>query len=225
MMTSREIAELTNKRHDNVLQVARSLAKEGITESQECQYRATRDGRSYPEHHLSKRDSLVLVARLSPEFTGRIVDRWMELEAANQSSQFIVPSTLSGALRLAAEQAETIEAQAAQLASAKPAIAFHDAVANLDGTCNISHIAKTLGHGPNKLFSRLRADKILIGKSNLPYQEYLSRGYFEVRENEPWKDRDGNMHPTFTTVVTGKGQIWLARKYPAGMNLVLKAAA
>jgi len=31
---------------------------------------------------VSKRDSYVVVAQLSPEFTARLVDRWQELEAA-----------------------------------------------------------------------------------------------------------------------------------------------
>ena len=80
-MTSREIAELTGKRHDQVLRTARDLADQGITQSVECLYQSVDGGREYPQHVLSKRDSLVLVARLSPEFTGRVVDRWIELEA------------------------------------------------------------------------------------------------------------------------------------------------
>lgn len=135
-----------------------------------------------------------------------------------------IPQNFAQALRLAADQAEVIEQQAAQLASAKPAIEFHDAVANLDGTCMIGHIAKTLGHGPNKLFARLKADGILMA-SRMPYQKYVNAGYFEVREGDPYKNSKEESCPTFTTVVTGKGQIWLARKYPAGMDLSLKVAA
>jgi hypothetical protein len=72
-MSSREIAELTGKRHDQVLRTARYLVQHGITQSVECLYQAVESGREYPEHHLNKRDSLVLVARLSPEFTERVV--------------------------------------------------------------------------------------------------------------------------------------------------------
>lgn len=79
-MSSREIAELTGKRHDNVMQVIRALFTDQILtpESQESSFEHR--GNIYPCWELSKRDSLVLAARLSPEFTARIVDRWMELE-------------------------------------------------------------------------------------------------------------------------------------------------
>jgi phage regulator Rha-like protein len=64
---------------------------------------------------VNKRDSYVVVAQLCPEFTARLVDRWQELEA-QASTGFKVPTTLSAALRLAADQADTIEAQQAKLA-------------------------------------------------------------------------------------------------------------
>jgi hypothetical protein len=78
-MTSREIAELTGKRHDNVMRVCRELKADGVTpQIEECPFQHS--GNDYMEFRLNKRDSLVLVARLSPEFTGVVVDRWIELE-------------------------------------------------------------------------------------------------------------------------------------------------
>lgn len=78
-MSSREIAELTSKRHDNVLQLIRKLETDQILtpEFQETAF----NGRSLPVANLNKRDSMVLVARLSPEFTAAVVDRWQELES------------------------------------------------------------------------------------------------------------------------------------------------
>ena len=37
-------------------------------------------------YRLEKRDSFVVVAQLSPEFTARLVDRWQELEAQVQAA-------------------------------------------------------------------------------------------------------------------------------------------
>jgi len=101
-MSSREIADLTGKRHDNVMQVIRSLAADQILtpESQESSF--DHRGNTYACWDLCKRDSLVLVARLSPEFTARIVDRWMELE----SHQAIALPSYAEALRLYADQIE-----------------------------------------------------------------------------------------------------------------------
>ncbi|WP_010323650.1 Rha family transcriptional regulator [Marinobacterium stanieri] len=79
-MSSREIADLTGRRHDQVLRTARDLVAQGVTQSVETLYRHEQNGQQYPEHRLDRRDSMVLVARLSPEFTARVVDRWQELE-------------------------------------------------------------------------------------------------------------------------------------------------
>ena len=81
-MTSREIAKLTGKRHDNVMSVCRQVLASGVCpEIQETPYVNQQNGQTYTECLLNKRDSLVLIARLSPEFTGKLVDRWQELEA------------------------------------------------------------------------------------------------------------------------------------------------
>jgi len=90
-MSSREIADLTEKRHDNVMAVCRSLRESGVCpEIKETPYINPQNRQTYDECILTKRDSLILVARLSPEFTARIVDRWQELEARQP-----VPAELS----------------------------------------------------------------------------------------------------------------------------------
>lgn len=49
-------------------------------------YTHEQNGVQYKEYRLNKRDTLVVVAQLSPEFTARLVDRWQELEAPPFSS-------------------------------------------------------------------------------------------------------------------------------------------
>lgn len=203
-MTSREISELTGIRHDNVLRSARDLEEKGITQSEETHYIHPQNRQSYPEHLLNKRDSLVLVARLSPEFTGRIVDRWLELEGeATPAAQ--IPGTYATALRLAADQAE-------RLAAAAPKIAFAETICNSSGLTKIAPFAKTIGWGPNKFFAQLRADCILMA-NNLPFQPYIDRGYLRTVEKAPYTDNHGGEHPTFTTMITGRGQEYFARRY------------
>jgi len=88
-----------------------------------------------------------------------------------------------------------------------PKIEFHDAVANVEGKRKVGDASKELKLlSPNKLFAQLRNDQILM-KDNLPYQEFIERGYFEV--NVTLK----NDQTYSTTYVTNKGMIWLEKKY------------
>ncbi|PQJ96208.1 Rha family transcriptional regulator [Chromatium okenii] len=87
-MTSREIAELTGKRHDNVKRTIESLANQGVIELPQIEEisTATKPVQVYVFTHAHKRDTFIVVAQLSPEFTAKLVDRWQELEAAFAST-------------------------------------------------------------------------------------------------------------------------------------------
>ena len=81
-MTSREIAELTGKRHDSVKRTVESCVEKGVFDIPQIAGYLDSVGRSgQKEYHLDKRSSIIVVAQLCPEFTARIVDRWQELEA------------------------------------------------------------------------------------------------------------------------------------------------
>jgi anti-repressor protein len=215
-MTSREISELTGLRHDNVLRTARDLAARGVTQSEETHEINTQNRQSYPVHSLDKRDSLVLVARLSPEFTGRIVDRWLELEgqATPAAIDFNNPALLRGLLLNYTERVDTLQAA---IAHAAPKVEFADAVSNTTGLTKIAPFAKTIGWGPNKFFTQLRTDEILM-ENNLPFQAFINRGYFKVVEKAPYRDNHGGEHPTFTTMITGRGQQWLTNRYAPALR-------
>lgn len=83
-MSSREIAKLVGSRHDSVRRTVERLAERGAIALPPMVEKSTA-GRPAQEFVFSgeqgKRDSIVVVAQLSPEFTARLVDRWMELEA------------------------------------------------------------------------------------------------------------------------------------------------
>ena len=80
-MSSREIAELINKNHSDLCRsIERLIAKEVIGGYQPMAYTHPQNGQTYYEYHLTKRDSLIVVAQNCPEFTAAIVDRWQELE-------------------------------------------------------------------------------------------------------------------------------------------------
>lgn len=102
-MSSREIAELVNSRPDKVRQSIERLAARGVIQLPPLGEVKNHLGQSVSEYRVCKRDSYVIVAQLSPEFTARLVDRWQELEA-QQAPQ--IPQTMHEALRLAADALE-----------------------------------------------------------------------------------------------------------------------
>lgn len=83
-MTSQEIAELVGARHDNVKTSIERLACRKVIQLPPLQEVKNHLGQTVEQYLLSgdkgKRDSLVVVAQLSPEFTGALVDRWQKLE-------------------------------------------------------------------------------------------------------------------------------------------------
>lgn len=92
-MTSLDIAELVGSRHDKVKQSIKRLAAKGIIqlppmgEVEQNQILSPNNKASVFifSGAQAKRDSLVVVAQLSPEFTADIVDRWIYLEKQNLS--------------------------------------------------------------------------------------------------------------------------------------------
>ncbi len=107
-MSSREIAELTGKRHDHVVRdVRRMLSKLAASDARKTahidapNFGAIGDalnfeaiyvderGREKPCFNLPKRECLILVSGYSTELRARIIDRWLELEAAIVRPQIV----------------------------------------------------------------------------------------------------------------------------------------
>ena len=101
MMSSREIAQVVESRHDNVKRTMETLRDRGLIAFTQSEEKTS--GRPASVFWVGKRDSYVVVAQLSPEFTARLVDRWQELESKQTQT---LPQTLPEALRLAADMAE-----------------------------------------------------------------------------------------------------------------------
>ena len=81
-MSSREIAELVESRHDKVKQSIERLVERGvISQPPMGDGEKSANGVTEKLYHVGKRDSYIVVAQLCPEFTARLVDRWQELEA------------------------------------------------------------------------------------------------------------------------------------------------
>ncbi|EOI1481090.1 TPA: DNA-binding protein [Proteus mirabilis] len=84
-MTSKEIAELVGAREDNVKRTIERLTNSGVISQPPMEDGIKSANGVIPKHYVfsgekGKRDSIIVVAQLYPEFTARLVDRWKELE-------------------------------------------------------------------------------------------------------------------------------------------------
>jgi len=79
-MSSLEIAELTSKRHDNVMADIRKMLDDlKIVAPNFSGVRIVR-GKEYEVFNLPKRETLILVSGYSASMRASIIDRWQELE-------------------------------------------------------------------------------------------------------------------------------------------------
>lgn len=93
----------------------------------------------------------------------------------------------------------------------KPKVDFADQVADTANVIDMGEMAKLANDrgiriGRNRLFSWLRVMGILM-MNNIPYQEYMDRGYFKLKESLYYTD--GVYKTRQTTYVTGKGQRYI----------------
>lgn len=209
-MDSREIAELTGKRHDNVVRdIENQLGQlEGGLLKFEDTYINKQNGQVYACYRLPYRETMILVSGYSVELRAKVIDRWMELETATAPR---VPKTFAEALRLAAEQQERIEAQGKQIEELVPKAEFFDTVAGSKGAVSMQDVAKVLdypGMGRNNLFAFLREQGIL-DKKNRPYQQFVDQGYFRLIEQS--YEVEGETQISFRTLVYQKGVDFIRR--------------
>jgi len=123
-----------------------------------------------------------------------------------------VPTSYLEAL-VALVQSET-EKQSLQnkIETDKPKVEFAEAIRNTDGKVSVGDFAKVIGTGQNRLFERLRNDGFLMA-NNRPYQHSIDRELLVSIEQKPHVDNNGKSHPSFKTLITGKGQVYFEKRY------------
>ena len=206
-MSSREIADLVESRHDSVKRTIERLQDKGLIQLTPMVEVKNHLGQVVTEYQLIKRDTYVVVAQLSPEFTARLVDRWQELE--NQQMPQI-PQTLSEALRLAADQAEQIERQNLLIEQQRPKVEFVQRYVEVGTTKSLRETAKILRVPERAMIDCLVGDGLLFRQSGnlLPYQKYHVKGLFDVKTGTTEYG-----HNYTQTRVTSKGIEYIASRY------------
>ncbi len=217
-MSSREIAELTGKRHADVMRDIRTMME---VLQQNADLRSVcksstyvgENDQSYPQYELDKDTSLTLLLGYDVVARMRVVKRWQELEAqAAPVVPVVVPRTLSQALRLAAEQAEQIEEQQAALAIAAPKAEFVDRYVEADsGTKGFRQVAKLLKANEHEFRAWLQDQKVMyrLGGEWTAYQNHIDAGRFVVKTGVATNSE----HAFNTTKFTPKGVQWIAGEW------------
>lgn len=206
-MSSREIAEITHKEHKNVLRVIRDLIEQNLVaqiEPLKFEYR----NQWFDYYELNKRDTFVVVARLSPEFTAAVVDRWQALEN-QQKPTALIPQSFSEALMLA------VQLQAEKERNA-PKVAFVDHYVEVGTSKSFRETAKILKMPERALVNRLVEDKYLYRQSGvlLPYQSARTKDLFTVKTGTA-----EHGHNYTQTRVTSKGIEFIASRYASELML------
>jgi anti-repressor protein len=136
---------------------------------------------------------------------------------AKAAPAITVPTTLSAALRLAADQAEQIEQQTAQLEAQKPAVEFVGRYVQAAGSMGFREVCKTLGANEREFAAWLLNTAIAyrLGGRLTAFQNHIDAGRFEVKAGST-KPEQGKEARAFTqTRFTPKGFEWIAGKWAA----------
>lgn len=210
-MSSFEISQLVNQRHDNVKRTIETLGKKGIFTLPQIE-EVSNPGmgpKAIWVYSLCKRDSLIVVAQLCPEFTAVVVDRWQQLEEA-AAKPAIDPANFSRMQLIElAMQAETerlvLEEKVNEM---QPKVEALEKIAEADGAMNCTVAAKTLQIHPKQFFKWLRENNWIYrrpgGSGNVAYQDKIKSGYLTHKVTTIHRE-DGSEKVVEQVLVTGKG--------------------
>ena len=215
-MSSREIADMVGSRHDDTKRSIERLANQGvITLPPMAEVSNAGPGPKMVSVYLfagekGKRDSIIVVAQLSPEFTARLVDRWQELE-----SNLAKPVELSrmDILQLAIDSEKGRLAAVEQLAIAAPKAEALDLLTLADGAMCITNAAKSISKRPKDLFAWMQSHDWIYrrqgGSSWCAYQERIKSGLLTHKVTTVSRS-DGTEKIVEQVLVTAKGLAKLA---------------
>ncbi|OOF37955.1 DNA-binding protein [Rodentibacter rarus] len=219
-MSSREIAELVESRHDKVKQSIERLVDKGIIVQPPMGDVQFQDSlgrpRSEKVYLLIKRDTYIVVAQLCPEFTARLVDRWQELENQQKPTALLPDfSNPAEAARAWAIEYEQKQIAIAQVKEMQPTVAAFDRIATqAEGSMCTTDAAKHLGVKPKFLFDFLSSQKWIYkrpGNSNwIAYQDKLQQLLLEHKIHITTRE-DGTEKVCERVLITAKGLTKLAK--------------
>ena len=214
-ISSKEIAEMTGKRHDHVMRDIRNIENNLATPDLGALWtlgtQLDSQQKRRPVYHLTKKGSLLLATKYSDEIRLKLINRWEELETqtalpnAKQLAQMVIAAEEEKE-RLLAENSlkdRTIQLQA-------PKVEYHDQVLQSEGTYNTNHIAKELGMSAISLNRKLKDLGVQYKQGGvwLLYRSHQDKGYTKTK-TYTYIDQYGVQSTAMQTVWTEKGRLFI----------------
>ncbi|HBP8874103.1 TPA: phage regulatory protein/antirepressor Ant [Escherichia coli] len=207
-MGSREIAEVTGKRHFDVMRDIERMFEQLGEDVNGCaqNFVHPQNGQQYREYRLDREHTECLVTGYSAPLRMAIIRRLRELEE-NASA---IPQTLPEALRLAADMAEQNAQLSMKVQQDAPKVAFVEQYVEAGGTKSLRETAKILNMPEKAMIEALLRDKVLFRQSGnlLPHALRQREGLFTVKTGS-----SDFGHAYTQTRITPRGVEWIAQRY------------
>lgn len=214
-MSSREIAELCEKRHGDVIRDIRVML-DALGDDADLRHVAeSKDARGYTsEVALPKDLTITLIAGYNVKLRKRIIDRWLELEEGARTPQFILdPSDPKVMLACFDYLQKQVAEKDAIIAVQGEKVKQLDRLAAAEGSMCLRDAAKTLNVRPKDLNAFMSARRWIykrVGNAGwIAYQDKIQAGLMEHIDH-PFFDDQGRERIATRAQVTAKGLVKLA---------------
>ncbi|VWX29747.1 conserved hypothetical protein [Moraxellaceae bacterium 17A] len=206
-MSSREIAQLCQKRHDNVCNDIRILnetyEKMGLLKIKDTLYTNEQNGQQYREYLLTKEQSIDLVTGYNRELRIAINRRWQELESSQSLTLPNFTDPAEAAIAWANEY-KAKQALAIELKAAEPKINHYDKVVERKNLLNATQVGEKLDGMSAIILNRHLAELGVYNKSvkrgKVFSTWFIQKGYGEMKQSDAGFDQ---------ALFTQKGQAWV----------------
>lgn len=231
-MTSLQIAEITGKRHADVMKSIRKMepAWEKVAEGKFSlgSYK-DENNQDRPCYSLNKEECLYIATKFNDEARAKLIKRWKELEEQHQKPS--VPQNYLEALKHLVKSEEekqqlaleNKQQQATILTISKtnvelgnkitemlPKVSYYDKILQSNATMTVTQIAQDYGMSAMKLNKELESMKIQhkVRGQWILYGKFLTGGYVHSRAVDILRS-DGRHDVKYNTEWTTKGRIFL----------------
>lgn len=214
-MSSREIAELTSKRHPDVKRDILAML-EALGGDVSSFARIYRDGmnRAQTEYLLDREHTECLLTGYSAPMRMAVIRRWRELE--QQDAAPAIPRTLPEALRLAADLAEQNNRLQLVVSEQAPKVEALARIAQACGSMCLTDAAKHLGVKRALLLEWMRENRWIYRREGsarwLAYAPRQAAGLLDHKVTVIGLDEEGAQRLASQVRVTPKGLAVLAER-------------